>query len=283
MTLNQPHFVNLYQLNIKKRKVNPISNRYLNMENSKLHQLYVPLFVLNTCGDNVPTTKDYLHLSYIMKTRFPNPTKYEIENDTQMVDINKIEENIELLNKNNSNEIGYNKVNNTNNNTEDTNINKNNNNKGNITKDEKNKDNDNKDNKNEDNNKDNNNKDNKNEDNNSNNDEDNKNVNNINNDNKNEDNNNNEDNNDINKDNNNDNDLKKEKSIKKNTVNIGRRPKQFMRLNIDYKENNKDNDNENNKVDEILKNYSFHGYILLNILLCIIIFSKIKNIYEYDY
>ena len=279
MTLNQPHFVNLYQLNIKKRKVNPISNRYLNMENSKLHHLYVPLFVLNTCGDNIPTTKDYLHLSYIMKTRFPNPTKYEIENDTQMVDINKIEENIELLNKNNSNEIGYNKDNNTNDNTEDININKNNN-KDKIAKDKKNKDNNNKDN----DNKDNNNKDNKNEYNNkSNNDEDNNNVDNINKNNKNENNNkNNEDNNDINKDNNNDNN-KKEKILKKNMVNIGRRPKQFMRLNIDYKENDKDNDNENNKVDEILKNYSFHGYILLNILLCIIIFSKIKNIYEYDY
>ena len=79
MTLNQPHFVNMYQLNIKKRKVNIIPSLYINMENSRMFMLKYPLFVLNTCGDNIPTKKNYLHLSNIMKKRFPNSTKYEIE------------------------------------------------------------------------------------------------------------------------------------------------------------------------------------------------------------
>ena len=79
MTLNQPHFVNMYQLNIKKRKVNIIPSLYINMENSRMFMLKYPLFVLNTCGDNTPTKKNYLHLSNIMKKRFPNSTKYEIE------------------------------------------------------------------------------------------------------------------------------------------------------------------------------------------------------------
>ena len=39
LTLNQPEFVNLYQLNIKHRKVHHIKNTYINMEKIKLHQL----------------------------------------------------------------------------------------------------------------------------------------------------------------------------------------------------------------------------------------------------
>jgi hypothetical protein len=81
MTLNQPHFVNLYQLNIKRRKVHMIPNQYINMEYVKDYSLDIELFVLNTCGDNIPTEEEYSTLRKAMKERFPKPTPYEIIND----------------------------------------------------------------------------------------------------------------------------------------------------------------------------------------------------------
>ena len=193
MTLNQPHFVNLYQLNVKKRKVNPISNRYINMENSKLDMLNYPLFVLNTCGDNIPTKNDYLHLSNIMKTRFPNATKYELENTTEIADIKNIEAKIDLLNNNNnSNHNNFNKIDNNANNNKNENTN-----------------------------------------------------------------------------------------IKKNAAIIEKKGNMRMRLNFIIKDIERDN--EKDKVNKEIKNYAYHGYILLNILLIIIVSTKIKNIYEYDY
>ena len=193
MTLNQPHFVNLYQLNVKKRKVNPISNRYINMENSKLDMLNYPLFVLNTCGDNIPTKNDYLHLSNIMKTRFPNATKYELENTTEIADIKNIEAKIDLLNNNNnSNHNNFNKIDNNANNNKNENTN-----------------------------------------------------------------------------------------IKKNVAIIEKKGNMRMRLNFIIKDIERDN--EKDKVNKEIKNYAYQGYILLNILLIIIVSTKIKNIYEYDY
>ena len=163
MTLNQPEFHNLYQLNIKKRKVHKIKRLYINMEHSKMWQLNYPLFVLNTCGDNIPTMKDYRHLKNIMRTRYPNATIYEIEgsetNDTYMNesllnvekskdnntinDDNNIEENPEDNDSDeNENENENNKNNNTNaENVNDENKNKDNNNADNDNDDNKNKDN----------------------------------------------------------------------------------------------------------------------------------------------
>ena len=58
----------------------------------------------------------------------------------------------------------------------------------------------------------------------------------------------------------------------------------------DIKDNNEpkqisqSNKNENNKDNLSIKaNYTIHGYILLGILLQVIIFVKIKNMYEYEY
>ena len=81
MTLNQPHFVNLYQLNIKRRKVRMIPSQYINMEDVKDYSLDIELFVLNTCGDNIPTKEEYNNLRKTMKERFPTPTPYEIINN----------------------------------------------------------------------------------------------------------------------------------------------------------------------------------------------------------
>ena len=140
MTLNQPEFYNLYQLNIKKRKVNKIKSLYINMENSKMWMLSVPLFVLNTCGDNIPTKEDYLHLRLIMRTRFPNATKYEIEgsetNDTfineSLINEEKSLDNKTKENNNNENEENLeDKINNNNENDDNNDDNNDNNNKDN--------------------------------------------------------------------------------------------------------------------------------------------------------
>ena len=80
LTLNQPHFLNLYQLNIKHKKVNPIPHRYIHVEKINTSYLYLPLFVLNTCGDNKPSKNEYKRQKYIMESRFPYPTKYELIN-----------------------------------------------------------------------------------------------------------------------------------------------------------------------------------------------------------
>ena len=127
MTLNQPEFYNLYQLNIKKRKVHKIKRLYINMEHSRMSQLYTPLFVLNTCGDNIPTKEDYIHLKKIMKERYPNATKYEIKevetNDTIILPLNLNEslKNGDALKNNNDIDKNNNEVN------DDNDIDKNNN------------------------------------------------------------------------------------------------------------------------------------------------------------
>ena len=112
MSLNQPEFHNLYQLNIKQRKVNSIPSLYINMEVSKMYMLRTDLFVLNTCGDNIPTEKDYKHLKSIMQKRFPGPTIYELEGSETKEEIvinylnqNKISKNGTIeVNLNNSND-----------------------------------------------------------------------------------------------------------------------------------------------------------------------------------
>ena len=84
LTLNQPEFVNLYQLNIKHRKVHHIKNTYINMEKIKLHQLNklnIELFVLNTGGNHEPSKEKQENLKKIMEERFPKPTIYEEINE----------------------------------------------------------------------------------------------------------------------------------------------------------------------------------------------------------
>ena len=71
LTLNQPEFTNLYQLNIKHRKVNKIRNAYINMEKIKLKKLNIELFVLNTGGSHKPSKEKYEELKNIMKKRYP--------------------------------------------------------------------------------------------------------------------------------------------------------------------------------------------------------------------
>jgi len=81
LTLNQPQFHNLYLLNIKKRKVNKILNSLIEMENLEEKMTYTPLFVINTCGNNVPTQNEYDNAKKIMEKRFPDKIFYEMDDD----------------------------------------------------------------------------------------------------------------------------------------------------------------------------------------------------------
>ena len=85
LTLNQPHFVNLYQLNIKHKKVHSIPHKYIKIEDINHSNLNIPLFVINTGGKHKPSIEQYKMQKYIMVKRFPFPTKYE-----RITDIKKI-------------------------------------------------------------------------------------------------------------------------------------------------------------------------------------------------
>ena len=80
LTLNQPQFYNLYQLNIKHKKVNPIQYKYINIELIKKEALNTALFVINTSGNHIPLTRQYKIQKKIMEKRFPYKTIFEIEN-----------------------------------------------------------------------------------------------------------------------------------------------------------------------------------------------------------
>ena len=81
LTLNQPHFVNLYQLNIKHKKVNCIRYRYISIENIKKIKFKEPLFVLNTGGNHIPLNRQKKIQIKIMNKRFNLKTKYELINN----------------------------------------------------------------------------------------------------------------------------------------------------------------------------------------------------------
>ena len=80
LSLCHEYFVNLYQLNINKRKVNPIISTYVQMEKIKREKLNRPLFVINTGGDHIPLYRQYKIQKKLMEKRFPFKNKYEILN-----------------------------------------------------------------------------------------------------------------------------------------------------------------------------------------------------------
>ena len=79
LTLNQPHFYNLYMLNIKKRKVHSIPYKYFKIELVNKVILNSPLFVINTGGNHIPLDRNYKIQKKIMEKRFPYYVKYEIK------------------------------------------------------------------------------------------------------------------------------------------------------------------------------------------------------------
>ena len=78
LTLQTQHFVDLYVLNIKHRKVHMISFNFISLQKIKLKYLYEGLFVINTDGNIKYTEKNYMREKKILEMRFPNPTSYEI-------------------------------------------------------------------------------------------------------------------------------------------------------------------------------------------------------------
>ena len=77
LTLNQPHFFNLYLLNIMKRNVHSIPYIYIPIELINKYKLNKDLFVLNTGGNHIPSKRHYKMQKKIMEKRFPIKTIYE--------------------------------------------------------------------------------------------------------------------------------------------------------------------------------------------------------------
>ena len=115
LTLQTQHFVDLYELNVKKRKVHTIPTNVIPMNLLKMGYMYVKLFAINTGGDRVYTEEEYKNQRELMKKRFPDPTPYEIdENGQNPAPINeqKIEEKNEKENQNEQNDNAKNIENN---------------------------------------------------------------------------------------------------------------------------------------------------------------------------
>ena len=78
LTLQTQHFVDLYEMNIKKRKVHTIPFNVIPMDLLKLNYMQTELFAINTGGDRLYTEEEYKRQTQLMKLRFPTPTPYEI-------------------------------------------------------------------------------------------------------------------------------------------------------------------------------------------------------------
>ena len=90
LTLQTQHCVDLYQLNIKKRKVHPIKYNVIPMDLLKLGYMNIELFAINTGGDRLYTEEEYKRQKELMRQRFPVPTPYEIpESDDEDKDKDK--------------------------------------------------------------------------------------------------------------------------------------------------------------------------------------------------
>ena len=100
LTLQTQHFVDLYALNIKHRKIHSINFNVVPIKLIDIMYLYTELFALNTGGDENYTEHDFRLQKEIMQTRFPTPTPYEIPDNTIKVDNKSIELKADNSNKN---------------------------------------------------------------------------------------------------------------------------------------------------------------------------------------
>ena len=80
-SLCHEHFYNLYQLNIKHRKVHPILSFYIPIEQIKIKQMNRPLFVINTGGNHIPLKRQYKLQKKILEKKFPLKNIFEIKSD----------------------------------------------------------------------------------------------------------------------------------------------------------------------------------------------------------
>ena len=88
LNLNHQHFVNLYQLNIKYRKVHSIKSKYINIEKANKNKLNSPLFVINTNGNHIPLKRQLKIQKKILEKKFSIPIKYEkIDNKKALISL----------------------------------------------------------------------------------------------------------------------------------------------------------------------------------------------------
>ena len=89
LSLCHQHFLNLYNLNIKYRKVNFIHTFYIPIEKIKnyIYKLNKVLFVINTGGNHKPLRRQYKIQKKIMMNRFPFPIIFEVKK--KYININK--------------------------------------------------------------------------------------------------------------------------------------------------------------------------------------------------
>ena len=78
-SLCHQHFMNIFNLNIKHRKVHMIYSKYYRIENLNKIDLKRDLFVINTGGNHKPLYRDYKMQRKIMRKRFTYDIIYEIK------------------------------------------------------------------------------------------------------------------------------------------------------------------------------------------------------------
>ena len=79
LSLCHQHFLNIFNLNIKHRKVHLIKSSYIQMEKIKKIKLNKDLFVINTGGNHKPLYRDYKIQKKIMSKRFNFDIIYDIK------------------------------------------------------------------------------------------------------------------------------------------------------------------------------------------------------------
>jgi len=98
-------FYNVYNLNIKKRKVHIIPRRFIDLEELRKNiDLNIELFVINTSGEDKYNENDFQNLKIVLENKFNKPTPYEI-NDEKII----INNNINLI-SNYSNRLNVNNI-----------------------------------------------------------------------------------------------------------------------------------------------------------------------------
>jgi len=101
LTLNQPHFFNIYQLNVKHKKVHSIPYKYIEIESIKNKKQYLnfPLFVINTGGNHIPLNRQYKIQKKYMSKKYFFKNIYEINDENTINRKFKIERLCYFLSK----------------------------------------------------------------------------------------------------------------------------------------------------------------------------------------
>jgi len=95
---------NTYSLNIKKRKVNIIRRKFIDLnELRKYKNLDIDLFVINKSGENKYKNAEYLYEKYVLNLKYNESTKYEIPFDGNITEELESAKLIEKINETETN------------------------------------------------------------------------------------------------------------------------------------------------------------------------------------